>query len=338
MTAGKINGFEDALLKSMAEYFPRTYIANGRFNNYSDAHSQMNINFLWGYDWGKMCNSELMMNFWEFKFTKTRALGRATAYDHLMYRWYRDLCAPDLARRDFKAALKSYFPSLHLAISRESEIPEEGLYLSLKGGHNSLSHNHNDTGDFTVFCDGKPIFIDAGVGTYTRRTFDKDRYTIWSMSGEWHNIPTINGVFQRSGKVYASKDAVYNEQTGGLSIDLTEAYHESAQVEEYRREAVIDNGKAVVTDTVTLKNDGEIIFNLLTVSEPKLLEKGKMEVCGKVVDFDEDLEFSFDSPDCTWEETEILPVHWGIEKFYRIRLRAALDAGEKKTFKLTVNK
>jgi hypothetical protein len=255
-----------------------------------------------------------------------------------MYRWYRDLCAPDLARRDFKAALKSYFPSLHLAISRESEVPEEGLYLSLKGGHNSLSHNHNDTGDFTVFCDGQPIFIDAGVGTYTRRTFDRERYTIWSMSGEYHNIPTVNGVFQRSGRGYASKDAIYDDASGRLSINLTDAYHESAQIEEYRRDAVIAGGKAMISDAITLKNDGEVIFNLLTVAEPRLIAKGKMEVCGRVVDFDESLEFSFDCPDCTWEETRILPSQWGIEKFYRIRLRSALKAGEKHTYTLIVNK
>jgi hypothetical protein len=158
------------------------------------------------------------------------------------------------------------------------------------------------------------------------------------MSGEYHNIPTINGIFQRSGRSYASKDAIYDEESGGLNIDLTDAYHESAQIEEYRRAAVIDNGRALVTDTVTSKIDGEVIFNLLTVSEPKLLEKGKMEVCGRVVDFDESLEFSFDCPDCTWEETRILPSQWGIEKFYRIRLRSALKAGEKHTYTLIVNK
>jgi hypothetical protein len=63
-----------------------------------------------------------------------------------------------------------------------------------------------------------------------------------------------------------------------------------------------------------------------------------MEVCGKVVDFDESLEFTFDIPDCTWEETEILPEQWGIEKFYRIRLKSALEAGKKYVFKLIVNK
>ena len=84
--------------------------------------------------------------------------------------------------------------------------------------------------------------------------------------------------------------------------------------------------------------DGEVIFNLLTVSEPKLIEAGKMEVCGKVVEFDPSLEFTFDNPDCTWEETQVLPEHWGIEKFYRIRLRTALKADEEKTFTLAVCK
>jgi hypothetical protein len=158
------------------------------------------------------------------------------------------------------------------------------------------------------------------------------------MNGEYHNIPTINGVPQIQGKVYASKDAIYNEATGGLDIDLTGAYSGDAQIEEYRREAVIEGGKAIIKDTITSKIDGEVIFNLLTIAEPRLLGKGKMEVCGRLVDFDESLEFSFDSPDCTWEETAVLPSQWGIEKFYRIRLKSALKAGEKHTYKLVVNK
>ena len=338
MTAGKINAFEDDLLRSMAEYFSAMYVASGHFLNYSDAHPSVSVDFPWGYDWGKMCKSELMMNFWEFKNEISDKLGKVKFSSYSCWRYFRDLCAKDIERRDFKAALRSYFPSLHLAVSRESEVPEEGLYLSLKGGHNSLSHNHNDTGDFTVFCDGKPIFVDAGVGTYTRRTFDKDRYTIWSMSGEYHNIPTINGVYQCSGRMYKSKDAIYDEMSGGLSIDLTDAYKSDAEIAEYRRAAVIEDGKAVVTDTITSKTDGEVIFNLLCVTKPRLEGEGIMIVGGKTVEFDPSLEFSFDIPDCSWEETRNLPAQWRVEKFYRIRLRGRLQAGKKQTFILAVCK
>ena len=180
--------------------------------------------------------------------------------------------------------------------------------------------------------------MDAGVGTYTRRTFDKDRYTIWSMSGEYHNIPTINGVYQCSGRMYKSKDAIYDEMSGGLSIDLTDAYKSDAEIAEYRRAAVIEDGKAVVTDTITSKTDGEVIFNLLCVTKPRLEGEGIMIVGGKTVEFDPSLEPSFDIPDCSWEETRNLPAQWGVENFYRIRLCGRLQAGKKQTFILAVCK
>ena len=43
------------------------------------------------------------------------------------------------------------------------------------------SHGHNDSGSFIVFQDGEPLFIDIGVGTYEKKTFSKERYTIFSM-------------------------------------------------------------------------------------------------------------------------------------------------------------
>ena len=158
------------------------------------------------------------------------------------------------------------------------------------------------------------------------------------MNGEYHNIPTINGVPQDKGRIYASKNAEYDEDSGKLSIDLTGVYPPAAQLEYFRRDAVIEDGKAIVTDEIVSKTDGEIIFNLLTVSEPKFIEAGKMVVCGKSVEFDPSLHFFFDNPDCTWEETQVLPKHWGIEKFYRIRLCAKMTANEKYTFRLAVNK
>ena len=38
-----------------------------------------------------------------------------------------------------------------------------------------------------------PVIIDAGVGTYTRQTFSSERYTIWTMQSNYHNLPMING-------------------------------------------------------------------------------------------------------------------------------------------------
>ena len=54
------------------------------------------------------------------------------------------------------------------------------MFVAAKGGFNNESHNHNDVGTFSLYVNTIPVIIDAGVGTYTKQTFGKDRYTIWT--------------------------------------------------------------------------------------------------------------------------------------------------------------
>jgi hypothetical protein len=226
--------------------------------------------------------------------------------------------------------------SLDLSICRDSDDPQKGLYLSLKGHHNSASHNHLDVGNFVIFCDGTPIFIDAGVGTYTARTFNSERYSIWSMRSEYHNVPTINGIDQRPGRGYAAKNAQFDEDTGKLTLDLTNAYHTDAAIESYIRSAVIEDGKAIVCDELTSKKDGSVTFNLLCNAEPEAVGAGSFEIHGKTVNYDPSLILEIDSPDCTWVETKTIPTSWNCENLYRIKLTAPLKEGVKQSYKIEV--
>ena len=81
-----------------------------------------------------------------------------------------------------------YYGSTGLFIARDSRY-----CLAVKGGGNNDSHNHNDTGSFTVYKDGQPLFIDIGVESYTRKTFSPQRYEIWTMQSQFHNLPTFLG-------------------------------------------------------------------------------------------------------------------------------------------------
>ena len=45
-----------------------------------------------------------------------------------------------------------YYPSTGLFIARDDR-----LLLAVKAGDNADSHNHNDTGSFTVYKDGNPL-------------------------------------------------------------------------------------------------------------------------------------------------------------------------------------
>ena len=337
MSGGKINAFRDPLMIKMGEFFPKAYICEGRLLNFSDAASNLSVGSTWGHDWGALSGSELMQNFWEFAY-KPKANQFADVEYNMPYRYFRMLGAPELVYRDFKASKKDFFPSLDLSICRDSEDPQKGLYLSLKGHHNSASHNHLDVGNFVVFCDGLPIFIDAGVGTYTARTFNSERYTIWSMRSEYHNLPTINGIDQRPGRVYAAKNAQFDEESGKLTLDLTNAYHADAAIESYIRSAVIDGGKAIVCDELISKKDGSVTFNLLCNAEPENIEKGSFTLHGKTVNYDPSLTLEIDSPDCTWVETKTIPASWNCDKLYRVKLTAPLKEGVKQSYKLEVCK
>ena len=335
MSGGKINAFRDPLMVKMGEFFPKAYICEGRLLNFSDAASNVGVSSTWGHDWGVLSGSDLMQNFWEFAYKPTNGQFAVVEFN-MPYRYFRMMCAPDLVYRDFKASTKDYFPSLQLSIVRESNDPQKGLYLSLKGHHNSASHNHLDVGNFVIFCDGNPIFIDAGVGTYTARTFNQDRYSIWSMRSEYHNLPTINGVDQRPGKVFCAKSADFDEESGKLTLNLTAAYHADAGLAKYTRSANINDGKAIVTDTIESTKDGEITFNLLCNCMPENIEKGSFTIHGKTVRFDERLSLEVDKPDCTWVETENIPASWDCETLYRLRLSAPLSAKTKYIYTLEV--
>ena len=42
-----------------------------------------------------------------------------------------------------------------------------------------------------VAAGGVPVLIDPGRPTYTAQTFGPRRYEIWTMRGDWHNVPLV---------------------------------------------------------------------------------------------------------------------------------------------------
>lgn len=130
-------------------------------------------------------------------------------------------------------------------------------FLGTKGGYNDESHNHNDIGTCILYIRNIPVLIDAGVGTYSRKTFSSERYTIWSMRGEWHNIPCINGVAQEHGEDYRACEASCKIDQCTMSLNLVKAYPDSADVDSWKRAYTLSTKgqpKMTVTDSFTLKS------------------------------------------------------------------------------------
>lgn len=133
---------------------------------------------------------------------------------------------------------------------------KKGWFFAGKGGNNNESHNHNDIGSFILYVDNVPVFIDAGVGTYTAKTFSKDRYTIWSMQSDWHNLPSVNGVSQSFGAQYKAKDVRVeyspSAHSGTFSLDIAGAYRDDALCKSWTRSFYMSDGGLTISDSYVL--------------------------------------------------------------------------------------
>lgn len=97
------------------------------------------------------------------------------------------------------------------------------------------------------------MLIDAGVGTYTRQTFSSERYSIWTMQSNYHNLPVINGVPQRYGQEYKATNVVCREKQRYFSADISTAYPEEAAVKNWIRSYKLGNNELTITDKFSLK-------------------------------------------------------------------------------------
>jgi hypothetical protein len=147
-----------------------------------------------------------------------------------------------------------WLPSTQVLLARRTAGSAAGLTLAVKGGHNGEHHNHNDVGSVVVALHGVPVLVDAGRPTYTARTFGPDRYGIWTMRGDWHNVPLIRGTAQAPGRAYTARDVT--AAAAELSLDLAAAYPRD-DVRCWRRTARLDrhSGRIEVTDAWELDPD-----------------------------------------------------------------------------------
>ena len=100
---------------------------------------------------------------------------------------------------------RAVFASTGVAVARTTPGSTRGLAVSVKGGHNGENHNHVDVGSVIVALDGVPLVVDAGKPTYRAGTFGPDRYDLWVVRGDWHNVPRIRGVEQPPGEQFAAR-------------------------------------------------------------------------------------------------------------------------------------
>lgn len=273
-TDGKVDLMNEELIKDMGEYIARTYVGDGWVVNFADASAKgegMNPFLIFRY--GKGVNSNLLMSFGA-SLDPQRNATPSYGYEAL-----RTLRAIEILpeERSYKGKFvrpaNSWYPEAEVCYM----TTPQGLFYASKGGNNDESHNHNDIGTISLYIDQYPILLDAGVGTYTRQTFDDERYTIWNMQSGWHNVPIINGYEQSYGAQYKASKASSTENR--FSVDIAGAYPKSANVNSWVRTSEIDGRELKVTETFDLKKTSKPnVINFLTWGDIDISEPGVVHI------------------------------------------------------------
>ena len=159
---------------------------------------------------------------------------------------------------------------------------ENGFFVATKGGFNDESHNHKDIGTISVYLHSRPILIDAGVEEYTRQTFGPERYSIWTMQSQYHNLPTINGYMQEYGREFKAKNVSFDNKKMKFTLDLSQAYPKEAQIKKWIRSCTVEKKDLIVRDEFELKQTlvpNQI--NFLTWGEVNISKPGIINISTK---------------------------------------------------------
>lgn len=287
-------------LLAMESYIYKMYIGNGYAVNFADAHgnrAMLNINI--GYPFGLLTGDETMRQYAAWVGQQNNVLHHAAQLYDKSGNW------PSLGR---ELIFLKHIQSFLREEPREPHLDEVWLpdlqimtardpFVAIKGGHNGESHNHNDVGSFIVYCPSPstlhhspstlhPLFIDPGVGEYTSKTFSRQRYDIWTMQSDYHNLPRINGYSQRDGKQYAAR--VVSHKPGLLTLDISGAYPAEAGIRHWYRTVKVKKGKQVeITEDFALQNylsPTQLMF--ITPLEPQLPKAGIITLGSHTLTYD----------------------------------------------------
>ncbi len=227
-------------------------------------------------------------------------------------------------------------------------LRQNGFFLCFKGHHNGESHNHNDAGSFVLYHSGTPLFIDPGVELYSGWTFGAERYRLWTMRSDYHNLPVIAGQLQHEGEKFSAAPM----RLGAMSAE-TELCGAYGLHGTYTRAVSMENGVPTVTDSFSYAPD-EIVLHYMTREKPRVTGDGLLFGDGCAARWRgadritvEEIDLTGQNPpdgiagDAPYRRTPVRSVliprrmtaQWGQDTLYRITVRPTAQ-----TVRLTVKK
>ncbi len=333
-TNGKINLFNEEKIKRIGSYISGVHIDKEFFVNFADSSHIVEDDGFFIALYGKYIDDNDLLSVGTALMERKASTGDKRSASIVREKFtlsgilemlFENL--PDMGDK-VTHSLYRFFPDLQVAVMRSFTDSSNELTVAVKGGHNGESHNHNDIGSFIVYSDGLPVLIDAGVETYTAKTFSPQRYELWTMQSDWHNTLKINGTQQYDGITRRAENSKFksDDQISSFEFDFDKAYPEKAEIKNLHRKFTLNRTKkafSVNSNISFVKPVNTVEEHFISIVEPKIVDNKiifKTEK-GSGIGFN----FNADVYTVELEEKNIddpkLNSEWG-NKIYRIILSA----------------
>ena len=272
VTGKKCNVFGDEKLGKIVDYIRKVNIADNYYVNCADGHPICRPNGTLLRRYGKLFGNEKLTRFGNDLLEKCNfdpLIDPSLAYSVILT--LSDM-QPDKTIKKYEPDKVTLFEKLELALLRETDDSNKGFFVGIKGGHNAESHNHLDVGNYIVYCDGRPVIIDAGVGTYTKFTFINEyRYNMFAFRTQDHTLPLINGKGQWIERIHHADNFSLNKEQNTVSMELKEAYVNKDEIKSFERTLKFDNETITVSDKLLLNSCGFAEFFIPIYNKPEKL-------------------------------------------------------------------
>jgi len=343
-SGGMIDVYDNEKLRLIGQYITKVFIDGEYYVSYADGDAFVHIGST-VYRFGKAIGDEGMM-----KLGATARMSKPAVFDWFKpYQILRDAIRDDITPESYEPPasgtgyypLQSWLDKTCVMNARETEGSPEGFFLSAKAGNNVESHNHNDIGNFIVYFNGKPLFVDIGTEEYSVKTFSPERYEIWYIRSDYHNCPQVSGVDQHEGRDYFAEDVIciQNDDESRLSMELKNAYPKEAGILNWKREIALvrksenenETSKIVIKDEYSLDDVRPVNSYLVTPVKPEVSDDKdgglKFIIDGEIIKLDFTSKGSYK---IMVEETPPLESrlirNWG-DKLYRIVISEEASSG-----------
>jgi hypothetical protein len=252
-------------IKNIASYILNVHVSDEYYINFADCSPIAGRAGVREFLFGKRTQNSQLMKFaaMDYKADPNQLL---TEEINLFYRIQAAFSREEILAYDTTGGLAHqdiYYESVGIF-----KVHDTNTCLAVKSGDNDDSHNHNDTGSFTIYKNNKPLFIDAGVESYSKKTFSPQRYEIWTMQSSYHNLPEIDHTMQMNGSEYKTVEVqtTFEEKQASISMNIAPAYP-LKKLEYYNRTVTLNRNKNIVL-TDSWSGCQDVVLNFLTYNKP----------------------------------------------------------------------